>query len=147
LLYIVNDKNSFVSKNGIIEKYSTKDSLRQRAIELSFQIQSPDWSRLDLDKLQKWLSKPMKKRLSCVRFLNLWNIFDDFASQLHLEFDPDHIASQHVYDKLFFGANLPSITPKGQFYVPIWSDDEIEQIRCVLGKGLQIFRDYQFMVI
>jgi hypothetical protein len=147
LLYIVNDKNSFVSNNGVIETYSSRDSLCQRAIELGFQIVPTDWSGLDLNKLHKWLSKPTKKRISCVRFLNLWNIFDDFATQLHLEFDPNHIATQNVYDKLFFGSNMPSVTPKGQFYAPIWSDDEVEQIQRVLEAGLQMFQEYQFILI
>jgi hypothetical protein len=147
LLYIVNDKNSFVSNNGVIEKYSNRSSLSERANELGFQIQPVDWSHLDFNKLQKWLSKPTKKRISCLRFLNLWNIFDDFALQLHLEFDLDHTATQFVYDKLFCGCNFSSMTPQNRFYVPIWSDEEVEQIRCVLDAGLKIFQDYQFNVI
>jgi len=35
-------------------------------------------------------------------------------------FDEDKALTQKIYNKLFWGSNLPAVTPKGRYYEPIW---------------------------
>ena len=49
---------------------------------------------------------------------------------------------QRVYDKLFFGNNLPAMTPPGEHYDPTWSDAEIRILCSVIAAGLHLFRSH-----
>jgi hypothetical protein len=44
--------------------------------------------------------------------------------------------AEKIYDKLFFGNNLPAITPAGVSYEPVWSHDEIETLSRIYRLGL-----------
>ncbi len=46
-----------------------------------------------------------------------------------------------IYDKLFWGCNIPALTPRGKKYIPLWSAREISIINKVLTEGVRIFRD------
>jgi len=74
--------------------------------------------------------------------LNAWNLFGDIATSVDAEFDSDRQLSQRVYEKLFWGNNLPSVTPPGKHYTPLWNEDELSLMRAILGHGLDIFRKH-----
>jgi len=40
-----------------------------------------------------------------------------------------------VYDKLFWGNNLPAMTPPGERFVPTWSAEELEALAALLSAG------------
>jgi hypothetical protein len=44
------------------------------------------------------------------------------------------------YDKLFWGNNLPVVTPPGEFYVPAWSDEELAELHRILSDGMRLIR-------
>jgi hypothetical protein len=44
-----------------------------------------------------------------------------------------------IYDKLFWGNNLPLITPEGERYLPEWSADEVQSLAQILASGLDLF--------
>ena len=49
-----------------------------------------------------------------------------------------------VYDKLFFGNNLPSLKLKdAEDYVPIWNKEQIAIIKSVMADGLSIWSGHQ----
>ena len=56
-------------------------------------------------------------------------------------FDPDHAATQRVYEKLLCGNNLTVLTPPGKWYIPIWDREEVRIIRETLARGLAVFRE------
>ncbi|MEO9591714.1 hypothetical protein [Rhodopirellula bahusiensis] len=43
-------------------------------------------------------------------------------------------------EKLFYGSNLPAITPKGEQYSPEWSDTDIFKLKFVFNGGAEMFR-------
>ena len=45
-----------------------------------------------------------------------------------------------LYDKLFRGCNLPSLTPPGEDYEPVWTVPETTALKQVLLLGLAEFR-------
>lgn len=76
-------------------------------------------------------------------FLNAWNFLDNLAS-LHEGADSAFNRLSHeaaCYDKLFWGNNLPAITPAGEFYRPSWRDEELAEIRSVFEAGLDLLND------
>jgi hypothetical protein len=94
----------------------------------------------NLDKLEKKLSDKSFK-VDCVEFLNVWNLLDDISRSVEGNFNSDRNATYKIYEKLFWGNNLPAVTPKGKYYEPIWRKRELEIIREVLSRGIGIFRD------
>jgi hypothetical protein len=99
----------------------------------------------NLDMIAKWLKmKKMKhaRQVDCVHLLNAWNLFADVSKSVNGGFDSNQERTQKIYSKLFWGNNLPTVTPEGRFYVPLWSGRELEIIHEVLKQGLLMFRNH-----
>ena len=97
---------------------------------------------LDLDALERWLASARKTTVDCEMFLNAWNLFSDLACTVHD--GPTYIDGKKrscIYHKLFWGTNIPVLTPPGKHYEPLWSKSEVGRMRNVLGAGMRLFRD------
>jgi hypothetical protein len=95
---------------------------------------------LDLDAARAWCNSPRGETLDCNLLLGTWNLFADVeAIRKHPSFRAMDAAADGPYDKLFLGCNLPAITPEGETYSPVWSDEEVAQIRRVLTVGFDLF--------
>jgi hypothetical protein len=93
----------------------------------------------DLDSVAAWLARPVRA-IDCDAFLTAWNLFADLAASTGAGFEPDDERTRQIYDKLFWGNNLPTLTPPGEHYVPRWRAAERRRISEVLGAGLALFR-------
>lgn len=64
--------------------------------------------------------------MDCHALLIAWNLFKDVVTTLHIEFfrNKQDNVSDKIYDKLFFGTNIPAITPEGKEYIPQWTKAE-----------------------
>jgi len=112
----------FVSRRGL--SYVEKDKV----------------AMLELDALAWWLAAPSDS-IDCGLFLGAWNVFSDLATAINGE--PTHIDNREqmdIYDKLFFGNNLPAFTPAGEHYDPAWDDEEISILVDLLDPWLTTFR-------
>jgi hypothetical protein len=95
---------------------------------------------LDLDAVRAWCSSPSAETLDCDLVLGAWNLFADVEGiRKHPSFRAWDAAADRQYDKLFFGGNLPAVTPEGETYEPEWSGEEVERIRGVLAAGFELF--------
>lgn len=105
-------------------------------IELKLEESEP----YDFDQLKVWLEKP-DDQLDCADFLNIWNLFDDIMRSYAIaqDYRDEYEEADDVYDKLFWGCNLPSVTPEGEHYAPEWSEVELYVMACVLREGLRLF--------
>ncbi|WP_454831317.1 hypothetical protein [Pseudoxanthomonas wuyuanensis] len=94
----------------------------------------------DFDQLSDWLAEPKAETLDCPTMLNIWNMLADVAHSLSL---PMHGAREalDLYDKLFWGSNIPAVTPEGKKFIPDWSDSEIAALARVLSSGLANVRE------
>ncbi len=94
----------------------------------------------NLDTVIKWMRRKRPAKLDCEVFLDAWNLLADISVTVDGDFDPDWDRTQKINAKLFWGNNLPAMTPIGRYYVPIWPGRENRIIREVMGDGLQMFR-------
>jgi hypothetical protein len=94
----------------------------------------------NLDVLVKWLKRKRPAELDCVEFLNAWNLLADMSVSIGSNFDPDKTKTRKIYSKLFWGNNLPVVTPTGKHYNPLWPGRESRIIQHVLREGLSMFR-------
>lgn len=98
----------------------------------------------NFDKITLWLSKYKNEKIICHEILNIWNFFTDISKSLNIKFignNKDKITNK-IYNKLFWGSNLPSVTPKGKFYIPIWRKSKRKKLAKILTEAMLIFKNY-----
>ena len=83
----------------------------------------------NLDVIKRWLKIKRSKAqgptsIDCDEFLAAWNLFADVSRSLGSGFDVDRERTRKIYLKIFYGNNLPAITPEGEHYIPLWSNAE-----------------------
>jgi len=92
----------------------------------------------DFDSLQAWC-KSGESVHDCSMLLDAWNMLADLPHAGSLFHGADARAS-HLYEKLFFGCNLPDVTPLGEHLVPTWDASETADLKHLLLLGLAEFR-------
>ena len=75
--------------------------------------------------------------LDCNEVIQKWNIMSDLALSVGEEFSGEDKRFNGIYDKLFFGCNLPAM--KHPPYTPEWNADEITEINRILSEGAELF--------
>lgn len=93
----------------------------------------------DFDAVAAWAAQPDPEAIDSVMMLNAWNMFVDIAATFSCKLLEPRGASA-VYDKLFWGNNLPTMTPPGEHYVPAWSQEEADVLAGVCAAGLSLLR-------
>ena len=97
----------------------------------------------DFDRVQAWCDYPNAAGLDCRAFLDAWNFLDDLTG-LPAGADTPYTrlsrAAVGCYDKLFWGTNLPAVTPPGGRFDPAWTPAELAAIRSVFTAGLPVLR-------
>ncbi|RYX81074.1 hypothetical protein EON83_25650 [bacterium] len=132
---------------GRIPVFTSPEALSDYAQARSLVIEDDDEPLLhDLDVVAHWLETEEWEtetlaEINCEEFLAAWNLFADVSRSIKGSFDGDHDHTGDIYGKLFWGNNLPSLTPEGECYIPDWSEQEQHIIRDVMSQGLQMFRD------
>ena len=95
----------------------------------------------DFDNLRQWINGN-DSTVDCNEILNFWNIFTDVAYSIGITFkgDTKNKAIRTIYDKLFYGCNLPAFKPDGEEdFIPIWNEKQINILKSVLENGLNMF--------
>ncbi len=95
----------------------------------------------DFDRIRAWCAAPNGTGIDCAAFLNTWNFLDDLARLSDGAETPYTRLSREAaacYDKLFWGSNLPAVTPPGERFEPDWRADELAEIHSVLEAGLDL---------
>jgi len=96
----------------------------------------------NFDRVQAWVTA-RRPRVDAPLLLNAWNFLLDVALSVGAE---DNLVvvryreatAGDVYDKLFWGNNLPSVRALGQTYRPRWSPAERQILHDVLTDGLKL---------
>jgi hypothetical protein len=84
----------------------------------------------DFDSLARWCEQPSAETIDCSEFLNAWNMLGDAGTL------PTRDLGKRVYDKLFWGNNLPAVTPPGETYIPEWSLEEVRKLQSILRSPI-----------
>lgn len=66
--------------------------------------------------------------------ITAWNALDDLTRSLGAPLGFFGRLANRCYDKLFWGLNLESVTPPGQWYTPSWRPRELSKIDQVLRE-------------
>ena len=130
-----------MNHKGLVLVFRTYEALVSFAIAEKLSLEQKfDPAFFNLDVVEKWLSCKRPAQLDCVAFLNAWNLLADLSESIGGSFDPDKDKTRKIYSKLFWGNNLPAVTPAGKHYKPLWPGQESRIIRQVLRHGLSLLR-------
>lgn len=64
-----------------------------------------------------------------------WNGLEEIAEGVGIPFHFRGELARRSYEKLFWGSNLPSVTPLGEHYVPLWRRSEVAKMTKLLRLG------------
>lgn len=137
-IWYTSEKDGFLTECNKLNYFTSIEKLQQ-FIEGNNIILNEDHAVLSIDEAKKWLDEK-EKVINCNYFLNFWNCISDLAYSMGEKFygDQDKGILNKIYNKLFYGNNLPAITPKGKKFFPEWNDEEIREITKVIKDGLRI---------
>ena len=121
--------------------FRSMTSIRRLTAEIGIELSGEECGEaLDLDSVGRWIRRPARGTIRCAAFLSAWNLFSDLLSAIKGRLSHiDGRRETRIYQKLFYGSNLPAVTPEGRTYVPIWSQDEVLRLRRVLARGSRLF--------
>ena len=127
--------------NGKVPCFLNTEDLLRYASTLNLRVETEEPLLHDLDFVASWLKTENVEPVNCKILLAAWNLFDDLSRSVGGNFDAQQKKTKKIYDKLFWGNNLPVVTPEGKSYTPIWTKRELKIMREVLGIGLSLFTE------
>lgn len=131
-----------VDDAGFVPVFKDAQAVQAYADGSGYKLESEEPILHDLDWVAAWVNEPQAPIL-CNEALAAWNLFSDVARSVHEgAFGPLDSRFPEVYNKLFWGSNLPSMTPEGRHYDPEWLPEERRALAQVLGAGLEMFRSF-----
>ena len=136
----------WLDSNGVIPVFRSMNALLAYAQNQQITFENGELNLHNLDVVKRWLKVKRSKvqgptSIDCVAFLGAWNFFADVSRSLGGGFDADRERTQKIYSKIFYGNNLPAITPEGEHYIPRWSNREKRVIREIMAQGLALLRE------
>jgi hypothetical protein len=130
-----------VDQKGFMPSFAKISDLQNYAekCEINVDVEKPLLN--DLDAVQNWLNESKTEIVYYNPFLNAWNLFADISLSTGANFDKDKELTNKIYNKIFWGCNIPAMTPEGESFTPGWTKKELKTIREVLSFGFQMFRE------
>ena len=135
VIWYTNDDDGLLHEStGRLFTFSTEEGALTHAAVSGLILEDGPPMHFDFDSLARWCERPSAETIDCSGFLNAWNMLFDAGALQAGDFDRD------VYDKLFWGNNLPAVTPLGETYTPRWTLDEMRKLQLILGRGIDRLR-------
>ena len=142
LLWFEDEKDGvFVDSHGFVPAFDSVMKLLGFAEESNIAVDVENPKCFELDIVQYWLSDRESGKIDCNPFLDTWNLLEDLSRSTGGKFDSEKELTKKIYNKIFWGCNLSSVTPEGKSYTPVWTGKELKIIRKVLKFGLEMFRE------
>ena len=131
-----------VNASGKVMCFSTPELARAYANRHAIELEDKPPAQYDFDRLERWTRRRAALHIDCVEFLNAWNMLSDVLASTggSPRFSAQDSRMNQIYEKLFYGNNLPSVTPRGRRYVPRWSSQEMGSLAQLLRVGIHELR-------
>jgi hypothetical protein len=142
LIWISGEKDCVaVDAEGFIPSFENDACLRAYAHQKNYGLEDEEPILHDLDSVASWTKAP-DARIDCSETLAAWNLFIDVARSVPTKgtaFERLDAELLNIYKKVFWGNNLPAVTPQGEKYIPTWSPEEVASLAKILIVGLDLF--------
>lgn len=132
-----------LDSEGRLPVFRTCAELKTFASTLNLDLGDEEPILQNLDVLAQWIKAPAIRMINCVEFLNSWNLFVDLESSIkRRNMEKEDKLYSRVYDMLFWGNNLPAVTPAGKRWTPPWRRKHVRELRASLEPRLKLFRSH-----
>ena len=141
LLWVSDDwaLNRVLADAGRVIWFSDEQSAREYALAENLTLApEEDLGLHDLDSAVSWLGADTEP--DCRLLLAIWDLAGDVARTVSEPFEDRGEALDDVYNKLFFGNNLPSMTPPGEQYHPQRTEEKIRLLRATIQIAVDLIR-------
>jgi hypothetical protein len=121
--------------------FESLDAAEQYAVGAGLTYHQGEGAHYDLDAIDDWCRSPSASTVDCDTFINVWNLLNDICLTVPWLVEPFRRGHYNVvYNKLFWGLNLPAMTPEGRHWTPIWRESQVRALRRVLTRTVLEFR-------
>jgi predicted transglutaminase-like protease len=130
-----------LDKAGNVISFNSIEHILEYAAHNNIVIKTEDSELLNLDHITEWIKTCDPELINFSEFNNTWNLWTDIANSTGYNFDQDRDTTDKIYHKLFWGCNLPVVTPEGKEYIPEWTDIELKVMKELFLSGTAMFRE------
>ena len=146
-LWFNNDIDGLLNKNKKIILFKSDNEMINYSINNNIKVKEDKIVNYNVDRIKIIIKniKLMKdEKINCKYILGIWNIIGDIVrtNQTYFSGDLWKIKNKKlllIYDKIFFGNNLPALRGDGEIYIPIFNNNEIKNILNILEECYGIF--------
>ena len=140
--FSTDDNDGFVvDEKGYIPSFESIEDVLAFAQKHQINVNVDTPKIFDLGFIETWLNTNSDTIEDYNPFLNAWNLFDDVSISTEGNFDKNRTYTNDIYERIFWGCNIPAITPEGESFSPTWTKTELKIIRRTLKFGFQMFRE------
>jgi hypothetical protein len=135
-IWYSDEVDGFYMEENKIVYFNSLEEVKQYCLKhgiLYIEEENMEYSRQDMHAIQQWVSEGNGDDVDCNLLLTFWNIVTDLAATLKIDYVGDDDKYFRIYDKLFHGNNLPMINTSGKTYIPAWTDEEVLELKQVIG--------------
>jgi hypothetical protein len=139
-----NDFSGIVLSNGImIPAFKFDHDLETYARTQNLVVMQGQGVKYDLDLVSSWLTKPRHRTIACSTFLDTYNLAGDYRNSVaSRNLDIEDKAHAQLLAKLFWGCNLPSVTPAGKRFLPVWTKEEVKELQTIIQESYSLLRNH-----
>ena len=136
-----NDDGVLVDKNGFVPSFNDVKTLRDYSNQKKIILKDEEPVIHNLELIENWLCENNSAINDYNEVLNTWNLFEDISISTNGNFNSDRELTKKIYEKIFWGCNIPAVTPEGESFTPTWTKMELKIVRETLIFGFQMFRE------
>ena len=127
--------DGFITNNNKILSFSCFEELQKYANDQQILVIDDHTCDYNINAIVNY-----KNQFNCEEIYNFWNIVGDIANSLSIPFLGNKRTKiiDSVFNKLFYGCNVPALRGDGELYVPKWRWRERICLDQIISEGLQI---------
>ena len=139
-----NGKDQFLTNDLGVICFSRYSELFYYITENNLNIEQ-NQINYDVSMAINWLAE-CSSNIDCEYFLTLWNITTDLVYSIKRDFlgNSESKMTKSVYDKLYWGNNLPALKGNEDIYIPKWKSKELHRLHLVIADSVSIINDIFF---
>jgi len=133
--------DGFQTENNALVYFDSFEEAKQYCAQHEIRYVEDEVSKDDIGKVEQWLSDGGGEDVDCDLLLRFWNSVTDLAATFGIEYIGNERMYTNIYEKLFYGNNLPTINTSGRTYISKWTEGELLALKEIIDIGVNLFAE------
>lgn len=141
-IWYTNERDGFITESNKVKYFDGNEQLYIYSNSNNIKIEEGK-TVLSIDNAIIWLQQN-EKEIDCIYFLDYWNAISDLAYSVGEKFygNEDTNMINSIYNKLFYGNNLPAMIHEGETFIPDWATEEVNELTAVIKDGIRVLNTH-----